>query len=275
MNLLIGGAGLIGSHIGRLAPAVTLDDLSRGDRRNVTGDFIQGCVTEKKLVEALIERSSYVFFLAALPVLDCDKYPDKARLVMVDGVRHVAETCKRYGRRLIYSSSGSVYGEVDEPVTESHPLNGTTVYAKLKIEAEKVLEEIGPEFVGLRYQSVYGEAIQHGYKAVIQKFKETKGKLPVYGDGSQAYDFIHVVDVARANVMAMRHGSGFYNVCTGVKTSILELAKMMGEPEFVEGYTPIRQMVGDPRKAAAELGFRAMFPLHIGLKMPLPVSNAA
>lgn len=265
-NLLIGGAGLIGSCVSKLVPAVVLDDLSRGDRRNVTCDFIEGCVTEEHLVDALVERSECVFFFAAIPVLDCDRNPERARAVMVDGLMLVADACVRYGKRLVYSSSGSVYGEVDGKAKETDPLRGDTLYARLKIDAEVILEQIGPDFVGLRYQSVYGNAYQQGYKAVIQKFRETRGKLPVYGDGSQAYDFIHVSDVARANTLAMDRGAGFYNIGTGVKTSILKLARMMGEPEFTDGPTPVYQMCADTEKAKRELGFTAQISLADGLK---------
>lgn len=260
-SLLIGGAGLVGSHVAKLTPSVVIDDLSRGDRRNVICDFIKGDVQELALIDALIARSDNVYFFAAIPVLDCDNNPEWARAVMVDGLKNVISACGKYGKKLIYSSSGSVYGETPRAY-EDDPLLGDTLYAKLKIEAEELLEVSHIQYVGLRYQSIYGNAIQKGYKAVIQKYRETKGKLPVYGDGSQAYDFINVEDVARANILASRKGHGFYNIGTGIKTSILELAEMMGEPEFVEGYTPIKEMCCDPTKAEKELGFKAQVSLR-------------
>lgn len=255
-SLLIGGAGLVGSHVARkLANPLVLDDFYRGHRANINGQYIEASVLESELVDALIRRSDCVFFFAAIPVLDCDRKPEHAIAVMVNGVRNVAKSCLRHGKRLVYSSSGSVYGESLRAV-ETDPLLGSTLYARLKIEAEGVLIDSGCDFVGLRYQSIYGDCVQMGYKAVIQKFRETTGKLPVYGDGTQSYDFIYAGDVADANVLAMSTGHGFYNIGTGKQTTILELAEMIGEYEFVDGETPIEHMGCDPSKAERELGFK-------------------
>lgn len=263
---MIGGAGLVGSHVSRVVPdPLVLDDLSRGSFAFIGCDRVTASVNEYDLLELLVKRSDCVFFFAAVPLLTCDKEPERARRVMIDGLRETAMLCKRHGKRLVYSSSGSVYGE-NPCAKETDPLLGDNTYAKIKIEAEQVLTDSGCNFVGLRYMSVYGMAIQTGYKAVIQKYRETRGKLPVYGDGSQSYDFIYAEDVAEANRLAMKKGAGFYNIGTGVRTSILELAKMMGEPEFVDGYTPIQHMGCDPSKAERELGFRARTSLKEGLK---------
>lgn len=255
-SLLIGGAGLVGSHVANRIQSIVVDDLSRGSFANICCDHITASVTEYDLMDVLIERSDNVFFFAAIPVLDCDKDPEHARAVMIDGLAHVSDCCRHYGKRLIYSSSGSVYGE-NISATEDSPLLGDTLYALMKIEAEDVLTHSRCDFIGLRYQSVYGVAVQTGYKAVIQKFRETAGKLPVYGDGSQSYDFISAHDVAKANILAAESKcSGFYNIGTGKQTTVLELANMIGEPEFVEGPTPIKHMGCDPSKAERDFGFR-------------------
>ena len=256
-NLLIGGAGLVGSHVSKRIPSLVLDNFSRGDKRNIDCEFINASVMDDELVDVLVQRSDCVFFFAAIPVLDCVRYEDEARRTMLVGLWNVVKSCNKHRKRLIYSSSGSVYAESKKPVKETDLLFPATYYADLKIRAEQFLEAESHNFVALRYQSIYGKAYQKGYKAVIQKYLECKGKLPVYGDGSQSYDFIHVEDVADANILAMQYGRGFYNVCTGKTTSVLELAHMIGEPEFVEGTTNISYMCGDPTKAEIELGFKA------------------
>ena len=119
---------------------------------------------------------------------------------------------------------------------EDHPFNSTNFYGATKIAGDAMMWAYCHRYklpaVGLCYMNVYNPLQDyHGaYIAVIMKMLDNldKGKAPVlYGDGSQAYDFVYVGDCAKANVCAMQAETldEFYNVGTGIRTSIKELAE--------------------------------------------------
>jgi UDP-glucose 4-epimerase len=200
---------------------------------------------------------------------------------------NVLEACIQQGvKRLVFSSSASVYGDaVEEPMTENHPLANTNFYGATKIAGEQLCRALyhrhkSYQYVGLRYMNVYGprQDYRGAYVSVIMKVLDRiDAGLPpvVYGDGSQSYDFVHVSDCAAANVCAMKADvtDAFYNVGTGIKTSIREIAGMLLEltgadleVRYEPGTTFVTSRVGSTEKAAAELGFRARVPLEDGLK---------
>ena len=142
-------------------------------------------------------------------------------------------------KRLVYSSSASVYGDaVTEPMTEDHPFNNQNFYGATKICGEAMLRAFhhryGLDYVGLRYMNVYGprQDYRGAYIAVIMKMLDAidRGESPtILGDGSEAFDFVAVEDCALANVRAMQADATdrFYNVGTGTRTSLKELAEML------------------------------------------------
>jgi UDP-glucose 4-epimerase len=198
------------------------------------------------------------------------------------------DACVRKGvKRLVYSSSASVYGDaVSEPMEEDHPFNNKNFYGATKIAGEAFLRayhhRYGLNYVGLRYMNVYGPRQDyHGaYIAVIMKMLDAidRGEGPtVLGDGSEAFDFVAVEDCAKANVCAMGADAtdSFYNVGTGKRTSLKELAEMLlnltGCNEPV-AYAPrsqatlVRNRIGSPKKATDEIGFTAEIALDEGLR---------
>jgi UDP-glucose 4-epimerase len=186
----------------------------------------------------------------------------------------------------VYSSSASVYGDaVEEPMTEEHPFNNRNFYGATKIAGEAMARALharyGLRYVGLRYMNVYGprQDYEGAYVAVIMKMLDAidRGEpLKVFGDGSQAYDFVHVADCAAANVCAMRASTDdeYYNVGTGRRTTILEIAELLlavtGSDQAIEfepgGLTFVRNRIGSPDKARREIGFDATVDLTDGLK---------
>ena len=197
------------------------------------------------------------------------------------------EACvKNNIKRLVYSSSASVYGDaVEEPMTENHPYNNWTFYGATKIAGEHMFKSFhkryGLKGVGLRYMNVYGprQDYKGAYIAVMMKILDNldRGISPVvFGDGSQAYDFIYVEDTARANVCALKSEVpfGFYNVGRGIKTSIKELAeiilKISGSDLPIQyasaGQTFVTNRVGEPEAAARDLGFKWTVDLEDGLQ---------
>ena len=297
---VIGGAGFIGSHIVdqlRAHPVreiVVLDNFVRGTRNNLVaslGDprvtLIEGSITDRALLRSVLDGCDGVFLLAALWLYECVHQPRAALEVNVTGTWNVIEACQAAGvRKVVYSSSASVYGDaLAIPMTEDHPFNNRTMYGATKIAGEQFFraayEQHRLDYVGLRYMNVYGPRMDYKgtYVSVIMKVLDRieAGERPIiWGDGSQAYDFVHVSDVARANLLAMQSDAAdvCLNVGCGVQTPINELvARLLAltgshlQPE----YRPNAQMfvtnrVGSTERARDLIGFEATVPLEDGLR---------
>src|SRR3989440_6247786 len=298
--LVIGGAGFVGSHIvdqltrEQVREIVVLDNFVRGTRENLRAaakdsrvTIVEGSITDLDLLRSLIAGTDYVFHLAALWLFECVHEPRSALDVNVVGTYNVIEAAQRAGvKKVVYSSSASVYGDaVFTPMTEEHPFNNRTMYGATKIAGEQFFrafyEQHKLDYVGLRYMNIYGPRMDYKgtYVSVIMKVLDRidQGLPPVIlGDGSQAYDFIHVKDVARANILALKSDATdeFFNVGMGVKTTIDELVQMLleiTESNLKPEYHPQEQMfvsqrVGSTGKAERLLGFRATVQLKNGLR---------
>ena len=313
--LVIGGGGFIGSHVVDLlaredvAEVRVYDNFTRGSRENLANALrdprvkifeLGGDIMHRDILNASMKGVDGVFHLAALWLLHCHDYPRSAFEVNIGGTFNVLEAMLNNGvSRLVSSSSASVYGDaVKEPMTEDHPYNNTNFYGATKIAGEHMCRalyhrykdsDMHFDYVGLRYMNVYGprQDYQGTYIAVIMKILDRldKGLAPtVYGDGSQAYDFIYSEDCALANVLAMKANSTdeFYNVGTGIKVSIKELAELILEVtgsnleiEYLPGgMTFVKNRVGCPRKAEADLGFKAKVTLRAGLQRLIEWRNS-
>jgi UDP-glucose 4-epimerase len=301
--VVVGGAGLIGSHtVDRLLQedvkeVVIYDNFVRGRSESLAGALRDprvrifeagGDITQTDILEAALAGADGVFHLAALWLLQCHEFPRSAFDVNIRGTFNVMEACVRCRvGRLVYSSSASVYGDaVEEPMTEDHPFNNRNFYGATKICGEAMLRayhyRYGLNFVGLRYMNVYGprQDYQGAYIAVIMKMLDAieRGEGPtIFGDGSEAFDFVAVEDCGAANVCAMKADSSdrFYNVGTGRRTSLRELAEMLleltgcREPIHTaprSQATLVRNRIGSPLRAEQELGFRAAIGLRAGLE---------
>lgn len=305
--LVIGGAGFIGSHLvdqlldEGAAHVRVYDNFSRGTQANLAAAMCDprvevfmdgGDILHRDTLLCAMESMDGVFHLAALWLLQCHKYPRSAFEVNVSGTMNVIEAVIASGiKRLVFSSSASVYGDaVTEPMQEDHPYNCQEFYGASKVCGEMLLRALynreqqkgsGFEYVGLRYMNVYGarQDERGAYVSVIVRMLNAldAGEQPViYGDGSQSYDFINVSDCARANILAMQSASTnqYYNVGTGIKTSIKGLVEMLGvrhsnkkSPHFEAGERPfVQNRVGDTAKARREINFSAEIDLDVGLR---------
>jgi UDP-glucose 4-epimerase len=300
--LVVGGAGLIGSHVVEallqedVAEVVVYDNFCRGTHENLQAALkdprcrifeIGGDLLQTDILNAAMKEVDGVIHLAALWLLQCYDYPRAAFDVNIRGTYNVLEACVAHGiKRLVYSSSASVYGDaVEQPMTESHPYNNWTFYGATKIAGEHMFKAFhkryGLKGVGLRYMNVYGprQDYRGTYIAVIMKILDNidAGRPPVvFGDGSQAYDFIYVSDTAAANVCALKSDVpfGYYNVGRGIKTSIRELTELIlritgsKQPIHYEpaGQTFVTNRIGDPSAAARDLGFTWSVDLEEGLR---------
>jgi len=303
--VVIGGGGFIGSHVVEellrddVREVVVLDNFVRGKEENLAFALEDsrctvfkdgGDIRDSEILAAALRGADGVFHLAAMWLLHCRDYPRTAFDVNVGGTFNVLDACVKNGvKRLVYSSSASVYGDaVSVPMTEDHPLNNRNFYGATKIAGEAMcrafFDRYGLDYVGLRYMNVYGprqnhDAVYTGVIPAMLKKISAKETPVINGDGTQAYDFITVRDVARCNVLAMKSNATdmFYNVGTGVQTSIRSLCRMILDlcksdvsVEFMP-YGPqdarrlVQNRIGSIDKAATDLGFRYEDSLEEGL----------
>lgn len=301
--LVIGGAGFLGSHVvdqltqTTAARIVVLDNFVRGTRENLGQaasdprvEVVEGSITDSALLRRLMDGTDFAFHLAALWLYECVHEPRSALEVNVVGTYNVVEAAADAGvRKVVYSSSASVYGDAAfTPMTEEHPFHNRTMYGATKIAGEQFFrafnEQRGLQYAGLRYMNIYGPRMdyQGAYVSVIMKVLDRidQGLPPIiFGDGSQAYDFVHVEDVARANLLALQSDASdeFFNIGMGVKTTIRELVDVLLditgsdlEPEFrPQEEMFVTHRVGSTEKAERLLGFRAGIPLREGLQSVL------
>lgn len=298
--LLVGGAGLIGSHIvdelvrTDVGEIVVFDDFSRGSLANLSESLadprvrvVQGDIRSRSTLDEVMVGVDGVFLLAALWLLQCAADPLAGHEVNVAGNLNVVDAARAAGvGRLVFSSSASVYGDaLERPMTEDHPFNNRTFYGATKVALEQMLrsynEMYGLEYVALRYFNVYGprQDYKNAYVSVIMKVLDRldSGESPVvFGDGSQSYDFVYVKDIARANIAAMRSDvtDTAFNVATGVSTSINEVIRLLQDicgtdlpldhREAAQVFVTDR--VGSPDRARDLLGFVAATPVREGLE---------
>jgi nucleoside-diphosphate-sugar epimerase len=283
--LVTGGAGFVGSHVvdalldaGAGAVSV-LDVAPLADRGRVR--FVEGDVRDVEAVRAAAERMDGVFHLAVLPLGPTIEQPRIGLEVNVVGTFNVLEAAARAAvRKVVFSSASSVYGDTDETMDESHPLGARTMYGASKIAGEYLVRAFndrdGLEYVTLRYMNVYGPGQQGGLiSSVLGKI--IRGEPPVIaGDGSQSFDFVHVADVAEANVRAMAADvSGVeLNVGSGTEVSVREvverLLELTGsdlEPEYDRSQRVLmRRRVGSSDRARELLGWTPARDLETGLR---------
>jgi UDP-glucose 4-epimerase len=298
--VVIGGAGFVGSHIvdhlvdEPVREIVVLDNFVRGKRSNLSAaardarvSIVDADVTDVAALRAALTGADYVFHLAALWLGECVHDPRSAVAVNVVGTWNVVEAAQQLGvKKVVYSSSASVYGDaLFMPMTEEHPFNNRTMYGATKIAGEQffraIYQQHGLNYTGLRYMNIYGPRMdyQGTYVSVIMKVLDRidQGQAPaIFGDGSQAYDFVHVDDVARANVLALQSDATdeFFNIGMGVKTTINELVERLLQitgstltPEhFPQEQMFVTHRVGSTDKAERLLGFRATIALDEGLR---------
>ncbi|HEX8746002.1 MAG TPA: NAD-dependent epimerase/dehydratase family protein [Pyrinomonadaceae bacterium] len=298
--VLIGGAGLVGSHIvdqltaEPVSEIVVFDNFVRGTRENLskaTSDprvrVVEGSMTDRDALRRVLEGADGLFLLASLWLGECVNDPRSAWEVNTLGTWNVIEACREMNvGRIVYSSSASVYGDAAfTPMTEEHPFNNRTTYGATKIANEQMMRAIYEQhklpYIGYRYMNIYGPRMDYEgtYVSVIMKVLDRifNGQPPlIYGDGKQTYDFIYVEDVARANILGMKAACAdeFFNIGMGVGTTINELVEILLEltdsrlrPEYLtQEQSFVTQRIGSTEKAERLLGFKAGTPLRDGLR---------
>ena len=303
--LVIGGAGFIGSHVVAellkhdVKEVIVFDNYARGKSSNLREQLQDprcsifpdgGDIREVDVLNRAVSQVDGVFHLAAMWLLHCKDYPRTAFDVNIQGTFNVLEACVNNNvERLVYSSSASVYGDALEvPMTEEHPFNNRNFYGATKIAGEAMArafhDRYGLSYVGLRYMNVYGPhqdqtAAYTGVIPIMLNKIDANEAPTINGDGTQAYDFITVQDTARCNILAMQAeiNDEFYNVGTGVQTSIKELCDLILElrkSDLTVTYNPysaedarqfVQNRIGSPDKATKDLKFTFQDSLKDGL----------
>jgi UDP-glucose 4-epimerase len=260
--VVTGGAGFIGSHLVdallRLgARVVVLDDLSSGKRSNIDprAQTIEASVTDPSAIRYAFDDVSLVFHQAArVSVPGSLADPVAYHRVNVDGTLNVLEAARRVGaKRVMFAASSSAYGDSDElPKHERMTLLAKSPYAANKVAGEQLVRAYAscyePDAVSLRYFNIFGprQTADSPYSGVIAKFVTLlmNGERPtVTGDGTATRDFTYVANAVHANLLAARHPTRLngevFNVATGIRTSILQLAETLARLTGRHGLGPL------------------------------------
>ena len=243
--LVTGGAGFIGSNIVRKLVTrgdnvTVIDNLNTGKEENLESIkdkiiFLRDDILNFDLLEKETQGIDGVFHQAALAsVQDSFSKPDEYNKVNVNGTENILKLAKKNNFKVVYASSSSVYGNPENiPINEEDSKNPINPYAETKLKKEELAIDYadkGVDVIGLRYFNVFGKGQSKEYAGVLKLFLERiRDGLPpkINGDGTQFRDFVHVEDVANANIMSMDSNvkHEFFNVGTNTSITILDLAK--------------------------------------------------
>jgi UDP-glucose 4-epimerase len=301
--LVTGGAGTIGSHVvdelvrAGASEVVVLDNFVRGRMANLDWALehgpgvvrvVDGDIRDVATVHELTAGKDVVFHLAALRITQCAEEPRLALESLVDATYTVLEAAVEHDvAKVVASSSASVYGLAEHfPTTERHhPYNNDTFYGAAKAFNEGMLRSFKSmydlDYVALRYFNVYGPRMDvHGvYTEVLIRWMEriAAGQPPlILGDGLQTMDFVHVADIAKANIAAARADvtDDVFNIAAGQETSLVDLAEELlgvmgsdlapvhGEARKVNAVT---RRLADVSAARDRLGWSSTIGLAEGL----------
>ena len=299
--LITGGAGFIGSHLADAllasgAKVRVLDDFSTGKLENLdpSCELLRGDAADPKVVAQAFDGIEGCFHLAAIASvqrgneawLETHRANQTATIAILDAARAAG------GVPVVYASSAAIYGNTGTDIAaEDRQPAPQTAYGADKygseLHAAVAFGVHGVPTLGMRFFNVYGPRQDPAspYSGVISIFagRVAGGQtLTLHGDGLQTRDFVYVADVVAHLRAAMRRlqatpGASVRNVCTGRATSVLELAQLLGDltnrmPQIVHGPArvgDIRQSLGDPSRAIADLGVAADTRLRDGLAITL------
>ena len=250
--LVTGGAGFIGSHtvdalLQQGYAVVVLDILPQSETANLSHvqdkiEYVNGDICDRELLDSVCKKVDFVVHLAAIvSVPHSIEEPYESNRVNAVGTLAVFESAHKNGiKRVVYASSAAVYGDAEVvPVSEEEDCNPQSPYAIQKLMSEMYGKyysaHVGLETVGLRYFNVFGErqAADSPYSGgipIFVSFARKKAQPTIFGDGKQTRDFVHVHDVATANILALESevASGkIYNIATGVERSVNDIFKIL------------------------------------------------
>ncbi len=301
-NILVtGGAGYIGSHtvkelLRKGYNPITFDNLKKGHRKAVLGGvFIKGDLSNKKKLEYVFKKykpEAVIHFAAQSLVSESEKKPDMYFRENVSLGLNLLEAMASQGvSKIVFSSTAAVYGEPKKmPILENYPLKPVNIYGFTKVLFEQILDlydrKFGLKYISLRYFNAAGADLEgilgedhkpetHLIPSIMKTVLNNQGKVTIYGtnyqtpDGTCIRDYIHVTDLARAHILALKNlekknKSQVFNLGNEQSSSVLEVVnlakKIIGTDfEVLRG----KRRVGDPvrliassKKIKRELGWK-------------------
>lgn len=288
--IVTGGAGFIGSNvvdalIEKGYEVHVIDSLIAGKKENVNAKaiFHQADIRNLNEIQPIITGADFVFHLAALPrVQDSIDNPIETDAVNVGGTLNVLVASKNAKvKKVVFSSSAATYGDQETlPLKETMPATPKSPYGLHKFIGEEYLklfnEVYGLPTVSLRYFNVYGprQSAQGSYPLVIAKFidlKKAGQSLTITGTGNQTRDFVHVYDIANANILAAESatvGKGeVINIGSGKSYSVNDIARLIGGPtQFVEARLEPQNSLADISLAQTILSWNPQVKLEEGIQ---------
>ena len=287
--IVTGGAGFIGSNLAELLleegyDVHIVDDLSAGKRENVpkNATLHEVSILDGSALDPIFQDAHYIFHLAANPrVQDSIDNPIPTNEANVTGTIQILEAAKRARvKKVVFSSSAAVYGDQQElPFEEDGERSPISPYGLHKFMGEHLCRLWSYLYdlptVSLRYFNVYGPKFDpHGaYPLVVGKFLELKKNnkpLTISGDGTNTRDYVHVRDVARANLLAATSDLSkgeVINVASGEETSVLEIAELIGgELEYTEARIEPKRNRASIARAQELLGWEPTVSFNAGVE---------
>jgi UDP-glucose-4-epimerase GalE len=293
--LVTGGAGFLGSHICRVLAeqghtVLIYDDLSTGKQELIDPKalFLQGDIMDSDSLEKVLVGVDVVIHLAAFSLVE-ESVKDPLKYVEnnIKGSTILLEAMRKTGvKRIIFSSSATVYGQVDKkslPLKEDSPVQAVNPYGASKVAVESMLSSYffnyGFDVTILRYFNPFGPGEMHDPEThAVPNFIRAalnKEPLPLYGKGELVRDFIYVEDLARAHTAVLNlNGWNIFNVGTEKGVKVIEVVKTI---EQILGYKVEINDLGDragdvpatyasSKKLIKETKWKPRFTLKEGLE---------
>ena len=253
--LVTGSSGFIGSHVAKeaLKCGYSVKGLDLKENDNAAIEFVKGDIRDKSAVSKAMEGADFVIHLAAVTsVVEFEKNPMECFDINVNGFLNVlSSACDKGVKKIVYASSAAVY--TGEHFSDTMPLDYSrqhNPYAQSKMmnemHADYFHHSKGLNSVGLRFFNVFGEGENEKgqYASIATQFIKSKERgepLIVYGDGSQARDFVYVNDAAKITLMLLEKGnSGVYNVGTGKAVSYKNIGEMIDKDSIKYVENPLK-----------------------------------
>ena len=253
--LVTGSSGFIGSHVAAeaLKEGYRVKGLDLKENDNTAIGFVKGDIRDKSAVSKAMEGVDFIIHLAAVTsVVEFEKNPVECFDINVNGFMNVLWAAHEHKvKKVLYASSAAVY--TGEHFSDSRPLDYSkqhNPYSQSKIinemHADYFFHSRGLDSSGLRFFNVFGDGENEKgqYASIATQFIKNKRRgepLVVYGDGSQARDFINVSDVANITLMLLKKGSpGVYNVGTGNVFSYEHIAEVIDKSSIKHVDNPLK-----------------------------------
>lgn len=289
-----GGAGFVGNNIVKLLVSkghevIVIDNLHTGKKENLVEvldkiEFHNIDIRDSEKLENSLKNADGIFHEAALTIVQESFTKRKEYFdVNVHGTENIFKIAKNNEIKVVFASSSSIYGNTKTiPIDENNERNPINPYGESKLEDEFLAEKFskkGAKIIGLRYFNIFGKGQTGSYAGVITQFMNRISKnenLSIFGDGEQVRDFIHVKDIAKANLKAMESKTdvGFFNIGTGIPTSINKLAKIMIDisnkklnvvhKEALQG--DVKKSLANTEKTENEVRWKSKIELKEGLE---------